>query len=91
MCSESIIETYALVAEELGDELGELGQLVVVKGTGREGDAADLVDEGLNNARVLVALVNGGVAREEVVVLLAIGVAVDVQSFEGRLQCSVRE
>lgn len=57
-----------------GHLLGELWEDIVVEGAAAEGDARGLLDQGLDQFRVAVALVDGGVGGEEVEVLFAFGV-----------------
>ncbi len=61
-------------AEELGDELGEAGEDVVVEGARRQRQPAGLFGQGLDQLRVAVALVDGAVGRQEVEVVLALAV-----------------
>lgn len=56
------------------DLLGELGEDIVVECSAAECQAAGLVDKGLDELRVAVALVHSGVCRKEVKVVLSLGV-----------------
>ena len=63
-----------VVAEILGDELGELGEDIVVEGPGAESEGCGLLGQGLDELRVAVALVDGGVGGQEVEIVLPLGV-----------------
>lgn len=63
-----------VVAKDLADLLGPLGEDIVVESTRREREAAGLLGQGLHEFGVAVALVNGRVGGQEVHVLAALGV-----------------
>ena len=61
-------------AEGVADLLGPDGEDVIVEGARTEGDAASLLGKGLDQLWVTVALVDGTVGREEIEVVLALGI-----------------
>lgn len=63
-----------VVAKDVANLLGPLGEDIVVEGAGAEGEGGGLLDEGLDELGVAVALVDGRVGGEEVHVLAALGV-----------------
>lgn len=63
-----------VVAENLLDLLGPLGEDIVVESARAEGEAAGLLSQGLDKLRVAVTLVDGAVGGEEVEVLVSLGV-----------------
>lgn len=63
-----------VVAEELGDELGEAREDIVVEGARAESQTGGLVAERGDQLGMAMALVDGGVGRQEVEVVAALGV-----------------
>ena len=63
-----------VIAKELGDKLGESGENVIVEGAGAEGQSRCLVAEGSYELGVAMALVDGGVGRQKVEVVVAFGI-----------------
>lgn len=61
-------------AKRLGDDLGKARKDIIVKGSRAQGQGAGLVDEGLDELGVAVALVDGAVGRQKVEIVLALGV-----------------
>lgn len=70
----SVHGQHHVEAKELGDELGELGEHIVVKGTRAQGQARGLVDQDLHQFGMAVSLVHGGIGRQEVQVVTALGI-----------------
>lgn len=63
-----------VVAENAADLLSPLGEDIVVEGPGAEGQSTSLLGKSLDEFGVAVALVDGAVGREEVVVVAALRV-----------------
>lgn len=63
-----------VIAKELGDELGEFGEHVIVERAGAESQAGGLVTESGHDLRVAMALVDGGVGGQEVEIVIAFGI-----------------
>jgi hypothetical protein len=61
-------------AKELGHELGKAREDVVVEGARAQRQGRRLLDQGLDELRVAVALVDGRVRRQEIQVLSTLGV-----------------
>ena len=61
-------------AEKLGDELGEFCVHVIVERSGGQSQSLRLLGQGLDDVRMAVTLVDGGVGTEEVQVLLTLWV-----------------
>lgn len=65
---------HHVVAEDVADLFGPLGEDIVVEGARAQGQARGLVDESLDELGVAVALVDGAVGRQEVEVVAALGI-----------------
>lgn len=65
---------HHVVAEDVADLLGPLGEHIVVEGSRAQRQTGGLVDESLDKLGVAVALVDGAVGGQEVEVLLALGI-----------------
>lgn len=72
-----------VVAKDLPDLGGPDGKDIVVEGARAECQTGGLLGQGLDQLRVAVALVDGAVGREEVEVVLALGVP-DVDALGAR-------
>lgn len=63
-----------VVSKVLRDKLREFGEYIIVEGPGAERKRGRLLGQSLDQLRVTVALVDGGIGREEVQVMAALGI-----------------
>ncbi len=68
----AVHEQGLVEARQLAELFQERRELIVAEGAASEGQLLHLVDHGLADARVVVALVHGGVGGQEIHVLLAL-------------------
>lgn len=72
--STSVHRQHHIISKVLRDKLGEFRENIIVEGARAQRQRRGLLNEYLDEFGVAVALVHGGIGRQEIEILLALGI-----------------